>query len=115
MLCAKPPIWTPFLSVRIVLTGSVPKLIAEMLNTLASLGCIEWLTHSYPWGQIQVRAERPVVQVYFVALVDQRTLGSGKRRGLASTFNEVLADPGGGINSSKHLRQLLNGLFRKIA
>jgi hypothetical protein len=33
--CAKPPILAPWLSARMALADSAPKLIAEMLNTLA--------------------------------------------------------------------------------
>ncbi len=70
MSCAKPPRLAPALSARTALALSEPKLIAEMLNTLASYGCVqplaawptvtrkswlastvgtsEWLIHSWP-------------------------------------------------------------------
>jgi hypothetical protein len=38
--CAKPPIFAPWLSARMALADSAPKLMAEMLNTLASYGCV---------------------------------------------------------------------------
>ena len=33
--CAKPPIFAPWFSARMALADSAPKLMAEMLNTLA--------------------------------------------------------------------------------
>jgi hypothetical protein len=63
--CAKPPSLAPWFSARMALADSAPKLIAEMLKTLARraaragrapmvmrksdgqrVGCIEWLIHS---------------------------------------------------------------------
>ncbi len=94
---------------------SAPKLIAEMLKTLALYGCVqsgppmvtrkscessrvgasEWLSHSYPSVvHVELGAERALLRVALGALVDQRALLARERRGLVVALDEVLADLG---------------------
>ena len=41
MSCAKPPFFAPPFNARIALADSAPKLIAEILKTLALYGCVQ--------------------------------------------------------------------------